>query len=84
MVVPKLVAIPDVDDAVSQFGSLLIKYLTEPCLVVSVYLYVDGEMDWPRTPDALMPVEGVTCKEALCCEEDPVVASQCKVCPSAG
>ena len=43
MVVPDLVAVPDVDEAVSQFGMLLIEYLTEPLEAVSVYLNVDGE-----------------------------------------
>jgi hypothetical protein len=47
IVVPKLVAIPDVDEAVSQFGRLLIEYLTAPLFVVSLYLNVDGEMDRP-------------------------------------
>jgi hypothetical protein len=48
MVVPKLVAIPDVDVAVSQFGRLPIEYLTaEPLFVVSLYLNVDGEMGLP-------------------------------------
>jgi hypothetical protein len=42
-VVPDFVARPDVDEAVSQVGTLVIEYLTNPPEAASVYLNVDGE-----------------------------------------
>jgi hypothetical protein len=43
MVFPNLVTVPDVDEAVSQVGTLVIEYLTNPPEAASVYLNVDGE-----------------------------------------
>jgi hypothetical protein len=43
IVVPDVVAVPHVDEAVSHFGTLVIEYLTEPLEAASVYVNVGTE-----------------------------------------
>ncbi len=43
MAVPELVALPEVDEAESQLGTLLIVYLTGPLGALTVYANVDAE-----------------------------------------
>src|SRR5262245_53081053 len=71
MVVPELVAFPDIDEAVSQFGTLLIAYLSEPREAAILYLNVDGENGPPLGPEATMLVEVLICNVCprASCEE---------------
>jgi hypothetical protein len=56
-----VVAVPDIGDAVSQLGTLVIEYFAVPITVVSEYLNDDGVNGPPCCPDAAMLVEGVSC-----------------------
>jgi hypothetical protein len=60
MVFADVVAVPDVDEAVSQLG-VVIEYLTLPLGILSVYLKDDGENGPPCVPEAVLSVAGVTC-----------------------
>jgi hypothetical protein len=60
MVFADVVAVPDVDEAVSQLG-VVIEYFAVPLATLSAYLKDDGVNGPPCVPEAMMLVAGETC-----------------------
>jgi hypothetical protein len=59
--VADVVAVPDVEEAVSQLG-VVIEYFTLPLATLRAYLKDDGENGPPCVSEAVSPMAGVTCK----------------------